>query len=207
VLSAPAHGEVNCLSSSLQELHARSWNSSAENAAGAEGNMLRLSRVSLSIIVIGVVFAISACTGGGGNEVEMYYDEISPFVDPATDATIELDEINKDLARLDISLLSRSELFQKAEIAATATANAHDKVTAAREGMHETIPPAQCAALHNVVFKSLQVSEQGLAELRLYYQWAFQGRDGSRALAEGNRLTAEADRIKSNALRVAEDCQ
>lgn len=168
---------------------------------------MRISRVLLSFIAIGAAFAICACAGGEGDEVEMYYEEISPFIDPSTDAINELDEINKNLSRLDVGSLSRNELRQKLEIAATATANAHDKVTAAREGMHETIPPSQCVELHNIVFESLQVSEQGLAELRLYYQWSFQGRDGSRALAESNRLTAESDRIKNGALRVAEDCQ
>ncbi|MQF70475.1 hypothetical protein FIL92_00615 [SAR202 cluster bacterium AD-812-D07_MRT_10900m] len=160
-----------------------------------------------SFMVIGMISVIVGCAGDGGDEVENYFDEISPFIDPATDAINELDEINLDLARLELSTLSRNEIRQKVVIAATATANAHDKVTAARQGMHDTIPPTQCVEIHDAIFESLQVSEQGLGQLRLYYQLAFSGRDDSRALAEGNRLTAEADRIKSRALRVVGECQ
>jgi hypothetical protein len=168
---------------------------------------VRLKPTTLIPILIGMASIIGGCAGGGGGEVEMYGDEIAPFVDPATDAINELDKINLELARLDIGSLSRNEIRQKVEIAATATAKAHDKVTTAREGMHETIPPTKCIELHNIMFESLQVSEQGLGNLRLYYQLAFSGRDGSRALAEGNRLTAEADRIKSRGLRVSGECQ
>jgi len=169
-------------------------------------------KLSQKLLIAFLILTISGCTyekdvgSTERNDIEIYSNEISPFIDPATDAINELDKINLDLARLDISSLSRSEIREKGEIAATATANTHDKVTAAREGMHETIPPSQCLELHNLMFESLQVSEQGLVQLRLYYQLAFQGKDGSRELREGNRLTAQADRIKSGTLSVLEDC-
>ena len=163
--------------------------------------------IASSFLVIGFTFAIAGCAVDGGDKVNIYYDEISPFVDPATDAINELDELNFDFARLDLNSLSQSEYRQKAENLATVTAETHDKVTAAREGMHDTIPPTQCVEIRDAVFESLQVSEQGLGQLRLYYQLAFSSRDGSRALAESNRLTAEADRIKSSALRVVWKCQ
>ena len=168
---------------------------------------MRLMWIVSSFLAIGMISAIAGCAVDGGDEVENYYDEISPFLDPATDAINELDELNFDFARLELNSTSQREYRQKVEILATVTAETHDKVTAAREGMHDTIPPTQCVEIHDAVFESLQLSEQGLAQWRLYYQLAYSGSDGSRALAEGNRLTAEADRIKSAALRVVGECQ
>ena len=102
---------------------------------------MRLIWIASSFLVIGMISAIAGCAVDGGDEVENYYDEISRFIDPATDALEELGEINFDLARLELNSLSRDEIGQKFEIAATATAKTHDRVTVAREGMHDTIPP------------------------------------------------------------------
>lgn len=168
--------------------------------------MQALSVKVMSISLISIIF-LTVCAADDVDEVETYFNELAPVMDSATDAIEELNQINLDLARTEISQTNRSEVLRKIEVAATVTAQTHDKVTAAREGIHDTIAPRECAQIHDAVFEALQVSERGLAEMRLAYELQYSGLDSTRAMAEGNRLMAEADRLKSASLQVVGDCQ
>lgn len=159
--------------------------------------------IASATIVMSIMFV--GC--GGDDEIQTYFDEIAPFMDAAADAEEEVSRINTEQARVNLSGLTRTEVTRMAEVSATATANAFDKISTAADALHAVVPPTICAALQDAVYEALQKSEQGYLQLRTAFDQRFAGQDSSTAADQGIRLLSEADRIKSSSLRVVGECK